>query len=481
MSHPKVSVVVPTYNNARYLPEAIQSVLEQTYPDFELVIVDDGSTDNTPEVVRLFQDSRIKYLAQENRGVAAARNTGIQAAAGEIVALLDGDDKFHPEKLKAHLDLLEKHPEVAATYNSRFELNHSASTIRELVRPPLVVGLADLVLGFPFAPSDLVLRKEAALGAGLWNENFVFFGEDLDMNCRLALAGYRFARVDRSLSYRRHHSGRVIKDLTGGLQVTFHILDRVFADPRCPANVRLLRDRTFMNKYLGWACFAFAQGELTLGQTWIREAVRLAPELLGGKPNGIVSALMDFAIADDSIDHAAFLKGVFEPLSSEWATLADQYAWAVARGYLLKGTRAVMWDRLEEGRAYFAQAARLGAEIDGSFLHSLAYQLTSYEIEFGASAARSVLRKLEPYLKRLGNGHCVRRLKGYYSINGAFEDYRIGKYANVPIKLIDAVASDPRYLANRGVLSILFRSLGAGLGSATVTTRHSTPKKSLVA
>src|ERR1041385_3866377 len=100
MNSPKVSVIIPTYNHAEYLPEAIQSVLEQTYPDFELLIVNDGSTDHTGEVVQQFTDPRIHYLEQENRGATAARNTGICASSGELIALLDADDLWHPEKLQ---------------------------------------------------------------------------------------------------------------------------------------------------------------------------------------------------------------------------------------------------------------------------------------------------------------------------------------------------------------------------------------------
>jgi len=89
---PKVSVIIPTYNYGRFLGEALQSVLDQTFDDFDLIVVDDGSTDNTKEVVASFEDNRIKYIYQQNRGVAAAQNVGILASKGEYVALLGADD-----------------------------------------------------------------------------------------------------------------------------------------------------------------------------------------------------------------------------------------------------------------------------------------------------------------------------------------------------------------------------------------------------
>ncbi len=97
---PMVSVIIPTYNRAHVLGRAIRSVLDQTYQDFELIVVDDGSSDHTGEVVATFADPRIHYLRHEkNRGAAAARNTAIKTAQGEYIASLDSHDEWLPEKL----------------------------------------------------------------------------------------------------------------------------------------------------------------------------------------------------------------------------------------------------------------------------------------------------------------------------------------------------------------------------------------------
>ncbi|MFZ2096175.1 MAG: glycosyltransferase family A protein, partial [Anaerolineales bacterium] len=214
MSSLKFSVIIPAYNNAEFLVEAIQSVLDQSYPNFEIVVVNDASPDNTPEVVRQFRDSRIKYIVHgENQGLSAARNTGINASEGDWIALLDGDDLFHTDKLKHHAEFIANNPNVGVTYNPRFELNHSAKTIRDIWRPPLQVSLSDLVQGFPFGPSDMVVKRDWMFRVGLFNVNHTYVGEDLDINCRLALAGCTFLSVDKALNYRRYYSGRVLKNL----------------------------------------------------------------------------------------------------------------------------------------------------------------------------------------------------------------------------------------------------------------------------
>ena len=104
MPSPRFSIIIPAYNNAEYLGETIQSCLDQTYPDLEVIIVNDASPDNTEAVIKQFDDDRIQYIVHEkNKGLSAARNTGIRASLGEYIAVLDGDDLFHPQKVEAHV------------------------------------------------------------------------------------------------------------------------------------------------------------------------------------------------------------------------------------------------------------------------------------------------------------------------------------------------------------------------------------------
>ncbi|MDX2098790.1 MAG: glycosyltransferase family 2 protein, partial [Leptolyngbyaceae cyanobacterium bins.59] len=114
---PKVSVVLPVYNVQSYIQQTVTSVLNQTYSDFELLIVDDGSTDRSIEFCRQCTDPRLRILSQQNRGLAGARNTGIRHATGEYIALLDGDDLWHPEKLERHVQHLDRTPRVGISFS----------------------------------------------------------------------------------------------------------------------------------------------------------------------------------------------------------------------------------------------------------------------------------------------------------------------------------------------------------------------------
>src|SRR5918993_3738999 len=109
---PLVTVVIPCYNQAHFLTEAIESVLSQSYPNFEVVVVDDGSTDDTSEVASRYPQ-KVRLIRQENRGLAGARNTGIGHARGEYLVFLDADDRLLPKALEVGIEQLEAHPECA--------------------------------------------------------------------------------------------------------------------------------------------------------------------------------------------------------------------------------------------------------------------------------------------------------------------------------------------------------------------------------
>ncbi len=129
---PKVSVIIPTYNCAHYLADALESVFQQTFSDYEVIVVDDGSPDNTKEVVERFitrYPSRLKYIYQPHQERSVARNNGIQAASGEYIAFLDADDQWLPHKLSIQVPILDEHPEIGLVHSDIIFMNQEGKDI----------------------------------------------------------------------------------------------------------------------------------------------------------------------------------------------------------------------------------------------------------------------------------------------------------------------------------------------------------------
>jgi len=117
---PKVSVIIPTYNYGQYIEKAIDSVLAQTYQDFEIIVVDDGSTDNTRAILETKYKDKVKYIFQENKGAAAARNRAVKEAKGEYLSFLDADDTFFPDNLQKKIKVLEENPTAGMVYSDGY-------------------------------------------------------------------------------------------------------------------------------------------------------------------------------------------------------------------------------------------------------------------------------------------------------------------------------------------------------------------------
>ena len=117
MFAPRMSVVMPVFNVEDFIEQAIQSVLDQSFKDFELIIVDDGGSDRSMAIARSFDDPRIRIVSQKNRGLAGARNTGIACARAPLVALLDSDDRWHEDKLLLHYVHLQANPGIGVSYS----------------------------------------------------------------------------------------------------------------------------------------------------------------------------------------------------------------------------------------------------------------------------------------------------------------------------------------------------------------------------
>jgi glycosyltransferase involved in cell wall biosynthesis len=232
---PRVSVIVPCFNYAHTLGETLESVLTQTMPEWECIVVDDGSTDDTRDTVAAFaaRDARIRYIRQENRGPAAARNRGIEAATGTYLQFLDADDLLAPDKLAVHASHLDDHPAIAVVIGPAtfFRTTDPATELYSLhghlSRPmaPRISGTAGALqllehFNTMVTPAPLV-RRSVVMQQGGFNEA-MHGSEDWDLWLHCALAGAGFAYLDHphALARIRTHgasASRSTERMTRGL------------------------------------------------------------------------------------------------------------------------------------------------------------------------------------------------------------------------------------------------------------------------
>lgn len=208
MTDIQLSVIIPTYNRVDYLREAIESVLAQTFTDFELIVVDDGSTDGTRELAASYK-GRVRYISQQNCGPSAARNNGIKNAVGRYIAFLDSDDIWLPEMLAKQVAMLSKDPAAGLTATGYGLINTGHQLTGTIIMKEDELADArngDLYKNF-FATSSVMVKKLCFQTVGLFNEN-LHFAEDWDMWIRI-LQRYSFVYLPEALMHYRVHPDKI--------------------------------------------------------------------------------------------------------------------------------------------------------------------------------------------------------------------------------------------------------------------------------
>ena len=205
----RVSVIIPNYNYGRFLGEAIQSALDQTVSPHEVIVVDDGSTDQSVEVAQAFGD-RVKILIQENAGVGAARNRGVKEATGEIVAFLDSDDRWYPEKLEKQLQLFAEKSDVGIVTCFMREFDgegNTTSILQQEVEGEISVRVLRFDAEIVAAGSAVVMRKDVFLGVGGFDEERDLHpSEDWELFYRMTKATRVRVAAEPLVHYRNHGS-----------------------------------------------------------------------------------------------------------------------------------------------------------------------------------------------------------------------------------------------------------------------------------
>jgi GT2 family glycosyltransferase len=249
-----ISVIVPTYNTANYIDEALDSVFAQTYGNFEVIVVNDGSpdTDRMEQVLEPYMN-RIVYLKHGNRWLSAARNTGIRKAAGEYLAFLDSDDVWLAEHLAEQVKFLGERPSLDMVYGDAVLFGETSATGRKyssLYPPKTSVWSFEELLSMDATeifPSSVVVKRQAVIEAGLFDET-VRYCEDIDLWLRMAYRGARIQYNPNALICRRAHATAMSKTPEKLLRGNFEVFLKLAKNLELSPHRRSLLER----RIAGW-------------------------------------------------------------------------------------------------------------------------------------------------------------------------------------------------------------------------------------
>jgi glycosyltransferase involved in cell wall biosynthesis len=352
---PRVSIIIPTYNSAQFIAQAVDSVLAQTYPDFEVIVVDDGSTDDTQSVLAPYSQ-RIRYIHQANKGPSAARNKGILAAWGDYILFLDSDDLIPPNKLELQIPPLEAHPDSGLVYSAWQHINENGTRIWGEMRPNKQGRvLKDLLRrSFYFPPGAAVIRRDCLAKVGTFDET-IKGTEDTDMWLRIARAGYAFEYFDQPLFLYRVVKGSLSSNVTSQAQNEFAVLDKFFVDPDLPKDIRALKDEAYSMLHYEFGAKHYHSGDVELGRDHIRQASAICPSLSENK-EWLLEWLAGYALGPTVEDPHRLLDLIFDNLPLEATTLRSLRRRAHARYHIAAAFSAYRNHRLKDVRQHVLPA-----------------------------------------------------------------------------------------------------------------------------
>jgi glycosyltransferase involved in cell wall biosynthesis len=253
---PTVTVLIPTFDRARFLDEAIGSVLEQDYEDLELIVLDDGSTDETPSVLKRFAEShpeRFRWTRHDNMGQARTLNRGFEMADGEIVGYLSSDDALLPGAVSKLAAVFAAEPEVVVAYPAWEYIDEDGESIDSVM--PVEFTLAHAVrMNDPVIGPGGLMRRSVVDEVGGWDPE-IRYSADFEFWLRVSRLG-PFRRVPETLSLYRWHAGMAGRSNEEGFRIAMErvaIVDRLFSAPDVPAELLEVRDEAYRSAFLAGA------------------------------------------------------------------------------------------------------------------------------------------------------------------------------------------------------------------------------------
>jgi glycosyltransferase involved in cell wall biosynthesis len=311
-----VSVVIPTYNRGKIIEETLKSVLNQTYKNIEIIIVDDGSQDNTYEIIKNYFP-KLKYFRQENLGVEAARKRGVKESSGDYINFLDDDDLMRKDKIEKQVRILDSRQDYGVVHCGYYFIDNEGNLLDVTGRLPEGDLRKQLVWGcFPWSGGPLIRRE--CFKVINENDHKDWFS-DWGMWLKFAFAGYKFGCIQEPLGYYKMIKGSMTDNkISNAERLVFNILDSIYSKSDLPADI-------IAEKYMVYASWHFwISCRYYLGGFWIdakrnfTETIRLNEELITVPENLLGMLYMDAVSARVRIyNPIKFIEDIFDHLPAE--------------------------------------------------------------------------------------------------------------------------------------------------------------------
>ncbi len=275
MTSPSVSIVIPCFNTGHHLAEAIESALTQTMQDIEIIVVDDGSTDQTREVALGFDDPRLQYVYQDNAGLSAARNTGARVSRGRLLAFLDADDCFMPEKLDVQMDFLAKHRNIGLVAAHFLRVDGDGAPLSPPSLQPIPGGpisLEEVLIACPFATHSTLFSRYWFDRVGGYCED-LSAAEDWDFYCRLAIAGCNFYKLPLHICTYRYSATSMSLQGRHQTEAMLRVVERSFSNANLPERMKAVEEHALAETYAKGMARCYAARDFDIAKQYLREAL----------------------------------------------------------------------------------------------------------------------------------------------------------------------------------------------------------------
>lgn len=458
---PKVSTVITTYNQSQFLPGAIDSVLTQSYPGVEVIVVDDGSSDDTPEVAQQYGE-RVRYIRQQNRGVSAARNTGFRAATGEYINFLDSDDFFLPTKIERQIRVFNARPEIDLVHCGFYEVDENCNRLKKVTTFPSNHILRELAVDCFLQVHAPLVRREWFDRVGLFDEHLPWQGqycEDWELWLRMAKAGCQFAYTSEPLIAYRLSEGSQMTSVEKMEWGSLGVLDRFFTASDLPDDVIAVKPEAYGLRRL-WISFEYyAVGAWKDAQRNISEAFAVFPTL-SGDPSLILQKVIDAALITRRKDPLAFLDSVLEHLPQEIIYLQSYRSYLLGRIGISLAMQFFAAGNVEKARQQMIAAIHSNPSLlerFDEFHEALCHYATSLPVPEPVNYASKVLDNLPAEAEPLKRTR--RQVLSDVHLACAFKEYEADRWSSAIRHIMGAAQYRPVVFKNRGVISIYLKSL----------------------